>query len=80
MDQILTDVNLDYAEYRLFLCNEESTFVHVDIHNKEFEGKCPHDGSELIEIGEIPPIKCPRCNQDLVTEVSEPLEERDSSI
>src|SRR5213593_826745 len=27
MDQILTDINLDYAEYRLFLCNVESTFV-----------------------------------------------------
>jgi hypothetical protein len=74
MDQILSDVNLDYADYRLFLCKGESTFVHVDIHNKEFEGKCPHDDSELIEIREIPPTKCPHCSQDLITEVSEPLD------
>ncbi len=79
MDQILTDVNLDYAEYRLFLCYVESTFMPADIHNKEFEGKCPHDDSNLIEIEKIPPTKCPRCSQNLITEVSEPLEQRDSS-
>jgi hypothetical protein len=79
MDQVLSDINLDYAEYRLFLCNVESIFVAADIHDKEFEGKCPHDDSELIEIEGIPPTKCPRCNGDLTTEVSEPLEERESS-
>jgi len=77
LDQILTDVNADYAEYRLFKCQTESKFVHVDIHDKGFEGKCPSDGSKLMEISpEILPIKCPRCNRDLVIEVSAPLEER----
>ena len=78
MDQILTDVNLDYADYRLFVCKKESKFVHADIHNKEFEGKCPSDGSNLVEIDqEIPPTRCPHCNnQNLVTETSAPLEEK----
>jgi hypothetical protein len=80
LDQILTDVNADYAEYRLFKCQTESKFVHADIHDKGFEGKCPSDGSKLVEINqETPPIKCPRCNKDLVTEVSAPLEERSGS-
>lgn len=77
LDQTLTDVNADYSEYRLFKCGVESKFVHADIHDKGFEGKCPSDGSTLMEIDqEIPPIKCPRCNKDLVTEVSAPLGEQ----
>ena len=77
LDQTLTDVNADYAEYRLFICKKEASLVHADIHSRNFEGKCPFDGSTLVEIDqEIPPIKCPRCNKDLVTEVSAPLEER----
>ena len=77
LDQTLTDVNADYSEYRLFICKEESKFVHADIHNKGFEGKCPSDGSKLVEINpEISPIKCPRCNNDLVVKVSSPLEEQ----
>ncbi|MGI0035097.1 MAG: hypothetical protein ACRD98_04425, partial [Nitrososphaera sp.] len=61
-DQILTDTNADYAEYHLFVCKKEAKFVHADIHDKEFKGKCPSDGSELMEIDELPPDKCPRCN------------------
>ena len=77
LDQTLTDVNADYSEYRLFMCKVESKFVHADIHYKGFEGKCPSDGSRLVEINqERSPLKCPRCNNDLETEVSSPLEER----
>jgi len=80
LDQILTDTNADYAEYRLFKCKIESKFVHVDIHSRDFEGKCPSDGSDLIEVGElISPVKCPRCNQQLVVEESRPLDESDNT-
>lgn len=50
LDQILTDVNADYAEYHLFRCNKESKFVHADIHSKDFDGTCTVDGSKLEEI------------------------------
>lgn len=77
LDQTLTDVNLDYAEFRLFICKKESKFVHANIHDKGFAGRCPSDESKLMEIDqEIPPIKCPRCNKDLVIEVNAPLEEQ----
>jgi hypothetical protein len=77
LDQTLTDVNADYAEYRLFTCKVESKFVYADIHDKDFEERCPSDGSKLIEIDEtIPPVKCPRCNNELDMEVSGPLEEQ----
>ena len=74
LDQTLTDVNADYAEYRLFKCRTESKFVYADIHDKRFEGKCLADKSRLIEIDQAnPPIKCPRCSNTLVAEVSAPL-------
>lgn len=80
LDQILTDTNADYAEYHLFICKKEAKFVHADIHDREFDGKCPSDGSDLIEIKEMPPLWCPRCNHDsLVTEVNRPMEEKIST-
>jgi hypothetical protein len=76
LDQILTDTNADYAEYRLFICKKEGKFVHSDIHDKEFEGKCPSDGTELIEIREMPPLKCPRCHHaSIVSSVTRPMDE-----
>lgn len=50
--------------------------MHADIHDKEFDDKCPSDGSELMETEEMPPVKCPRCNHaSLITEQSRPMEE-----
>jgi hypothetical protein len=81
LDQTLTDVNTDYADYRLFKCPKESKFVYADHHDKSFEGKCRSDGSQLIEIDqEISPMRCPRCNNALVTNVNSPLEEPVSII
>jgi DNA-directed RNA polymerase subunit RPC12/RpoP len=75
LDQILTDVNADYAEYRLYICKKEAKFVHADIHSRDFEGKCPADGSDLAVIKEMPPVRCPRCNQSkLVTEETKPVD------
>ena len=80
LDQILTDTNADYAEYRLFVCNKEAKFVHANIHDTGFEGKCPVDGSELSEIRELPPTNCPRCKKDgLVVEKSMPMAESSQS-
>jgi hypothetical protein len=55
MDQILTDVNTEFAQYRLFVCKKEHKFVHADMLDPQFDNKCPSDGSEL-EIGEIKPL------------------------
>lgn len=80
LDQILTDANADYAEYRLFVCRIEGKFVHANTHDRSFKGQCPADGSELSEVREMPPTKCPRCNEDeLVVEASMPLDESSQS-
>lgn len=78
LDQTLTDVNADYAEYRLFICKKESKFVHADIHDKGFEGKCPSDASELEEV-DPKQAKCPSCGKELEVHEINPLATSDSS-
>ena len=78
LDQVLTDVNADYADYHLFKCDKESKIVYADIHSKDIESKCIADGSDLREIEQAePPVKCPRYSQDLVIETSTPLADDD---
>jgi predicted RNA-binding Zn-ribbon protein involved in translation (DUF1610 family) len=78
LDQTLTDVNADYAEYRLFICKKESKFVHVDIHDKGFGGRCPSDGTELEEV-DPKQAKCPRCGKALEIREINPLAAANSS-
>ena len=80
LDQVLSDVNLDYADYHLFRCNKENNYVHADIHGVDFEGNCLTDGSKLEEISqENPSLECPRCSQDLIAQMSAPLADADST-
>jgi hypothetical protein len=78
LDQTLTDVNADYAEYHLFICKKESKFVHADIHDKGFEGRCPSDGTELKEL-DPKQAKCPSCDRELEIREINPLAAADSS-
>lgn len=78
LDQTLTDVNVDYAEYRLFVCKKESKFVHADIHDRGFEGRCPSDGTELEEV-DPEQARCPRCGRELEIQEINPLATADSS-
>ncbi len=78
LDQTLVDVNADYAEYRLFVCRKESKFVHADIHDKDFRGMCPSDGTELEEV-DPRQTKCPRCGKELEVQEINPLATADSA-
>jgi len=56
---------------------KKQSLVHADVHSRDFKWKCPADGSDLIEIEGLPPLKCPRCNQNkLVTEETKPIDEQ----
>jgi hypothetical protein len=72
MDQTLTDVNTEFAEYRLFVCKKESKLVHEDVLSSSFTGRCPSDGSKLVEIDGIPKV-CPACNQPITVDIIKPL-------
>ncbi|MGI0024306.1 MAG: hypothetical protein ACREA4_04070, partial [Nitrososphaera sp.] len=78
MDQILTDINTEFAQYRLFVCNKEHKLVHVDVLDGSFDGRCPSDGSELQETR--PEVaRCPRCRGDLKVQDIKPLSAGDST-
>ncbi len=66
LDQTYSDLNEDYAYYKLFVCKKENVFVTENVYNRYFNNKCPADGSELFPIEEIPPKKCPRCKADIM--------------
>jgi hypothetical protein len=77
-DQILTDVNTEFAQYRLFVCRKEKKFVHADVLDVGFDNKCPSDAAELEEV-EPRNARCPRCGRELMTEEVKPLAAADSS-
>jgi uncharacterized OB-fold protein len=78
LDQTLVDVNADYSDYRLFRCKQESKFVHANIHDKDFRGRCPSDGTELEEV-DPKNARCPRCGSELEIHELNPLATADSS-
>ena len=63
-DQILTDVNTEFAQYKLFSCQKEKKFVGANVLEAGFDGKCPSDGSALQEV-DIMEARCPRCGTPL---------------
>jgi len=79
LDQTLTDVNADYADYRLFICKKESRFVHADIHDRSFGGSCPSDGTTLEGVQDPRQAKCPRCGSELEIQEISPLAASDTS-
>ncbi len=79
MDQILTDVNTEFAEFKLFVCLKEQKFVHADVLDANFDGKCPSDGSNLKEVADSNHANCPRCGGDLEIKEVKPLATADSA-
>ncbi len=60
-----SDLNEDFAYYKLFICKKENIFVIANVHDRYFDDKCPKDGSELVPVEEIPPRSCPKCKADI---------------
>jgi transposase-like protein len=77
-DQILTDVNTEFAHYKLFACLKEKKFVGANVLDPGFDGKCPSDGSALQEVN-IEGARCPRCGSELKVEEKKPLSTGDAS-
>jgi hypothetical protein len=77
-DQILTDVNTEFAQYKLYACLKEKKFVGANVLDATFDGKCPSDGSALQEVT-TEEARCPRCNTKLKVEESRPLSTSDSA-
>ncbi len=78
IDQTMTDVNTEFAQYRLFVCKKEKKFVHADMLDAGFDKKCPSDGTELEEV-DPREAKCPGCGRELETQEIKPLAAADTS-
>ncbi len=64
-DQTFSDLNEDFAYYRLFLCPVDRAFHSINIHDREFDGDCPeHKGTKLESLKEIP-TTCPKCGGEI---------------
>jgi predicted RNA-binding Zn-ribbon protein involved in translation (DUF1610 family) len=77
-DQTLTDVNTEFAQYRLFVCRKEKKFVHADILDASFDNKCPSDATQLEEV-DPKQAMCPNCGKQLAIQELNPLASQDSS-
>ncbi|HXG06407.1 MAG TPA: hypothetical protein VNI77_03675 [Nitrososphaera sp.] len=79
MDQTLTDVNTEFAQYRLFVCRQEKKFVHMDTLDSHFDNKCPADKSELEQVSDPKKALCPACGKELEVADIKPLATADSA-
>ncbi|MGI0025575.1 MAG: hypothetical protein ACREA4_10595 [Nitrososphaera sp.] len=77
-DQILTDVNTEFAQYKLFACLREKKFVGANVLEAGFDGKCPSDGSPLQEV-DVLEAGCPRCGSQLEVKEKNPLSTSDAA-
>ncbi|MHA2068336.1 MAG: hypothetical protein ACXABY_28570 [Candidatus Thorarchaeota archaeon] len=66
-EQTLSDVNEDFACYKLHLCEEGKEILSLDIHDREFDGMCPVHGKKLVPTNEMP-SECPKCGASLKSE------------
>lgn len=73
-DQTFSDLNEDFAYYRLHECALEKTIHSINVYDRTFDGKCPVDGSRLEPVKVIPPQKCPKCGSLLLSEQKAPIE------
>ena len=77
-DQILTDVNTEFAQYKLYACLKEKKFLGANVLEAGFDGKCPSDGSALQEVTVEDP-RCPVCGTALNVGEKKPLSTGDAA-
>ncbi len=62
--QTLSDVNEDFAYYRLFRCPVGGEILSMDVHYRGFDGRCP-EHAEPLEVLDETPSRCPVCSGPL---------------
>lgn len=77
-DQILTDLNTEFAQYALYTCTKEKKFLSANLLDAGFDGSCPSDGTELQEV-DAERAACPRCGAGLTVQATKPLSAGDAS-
>jgi transcription initiation factor IIE alpha subunit len=63
-EHTLSDLNEDFAEYRIYHCPEGKELHSLDANDREFDGKCPIHDVDLEELEDVPG-DCPKCGGPL---------------
>jgi hypothetical protein len=58
--QTFSDLNEDFAYYKLFLCPKGNDIQSIDISFREFNGSCPQHRVDLRPMASLPQT-CPKC-------------------
>jgi ribosomal protein S27AE len=58
--QTFSDLNEDFAFYKLFQCDADGTVLSIDVHDREFDGNCPQHKVKLQALTHFPHA-CPKC-------------------
>jgi hypothetical protein len=73
-DQTFSDLNEDFAYYRIYLCPVDKTLYSMNVHDREWNGTCPqHKNMKLQPLQELPKT-CPKCGGPLEIKEKETLE------
>ena len=59
-DQSYTDLNEDFAYFKVFTCPAHRGWVYRNVSDRSFDGSCSIDGAQLKTF-DIATGNCPRC-------------------
>ncbi len=63
-EHTLSDLNEDFADYKIYHCPEGKELHSLDANDREFDERCPIHGVELKELEDVPG-ECPKCGGPL---------------
>ncbi len=79
-DQTLSDLNEDFAYYRLYRCPTDKELFSMNAHDREWDGSCPtHKNTKLQPLSEMP-TTCPRCGMPLEVSEKEILKHEEEAV
>ena len=65
-NQTLSDLNEDFADFRVFICPKGKELHSFDVHNREFDKTCPIHQVKLQECKNVHE-DCPKCGETAQT-------------
>lgn len=63
-DQTFSDLNEDFAYYKLFLCPEGKEIHSINVNDREFDGNCSLHKVKLKPLTDLPKT-CPKCEETI---------------
>jgi ribosomal protein S27AE len=71
-DQSYSDLNEDFALFKVFTCPVHRGWVHRNVGDRGFDGSCGIDGGKL-KVFDIKSGRCPRCGAAILSTKFEDL-------